>query len=109
MTVDIKPIDPVNRAFFAGVVSGLDLARPLSPEEVAAVHAGMDRYAVLVFHDQKITDEQQMAFSLNFGALENARGGNITRPEDKRLRDGMNDVSNLGRDVRFDLRRELVR
>ena len=58
----------------------------------------MDRYAVLVFHDQKITDEQQMAFSRNFGPLEDARGGNITKPEDRRLQTGMNDVSNLGRD-----------
>ncbi|MGH7311487.1 MAG: TauD/TfdA dioxygenase family protein, partial [Candidatus Rokuibacteriota bacterium] len=30
--------------------------------------------------------------------LEDARGGNITRPEDRRLAVGMNDVSNLGRD-----------
>src|SRR4029077_2977458 len=66
--------------------------------EVAGIEAGMDRYAVLAFHDQKITDEQQMAFSRNFGALEDARGGNITKPEDKRLQTGMNDVSNLGRD-----------
>ena len=58
----------------------------------------MDRYAVLVFRDQKITDEQQMVFSRNFGPLEDARGGNITRPEDRRLAVGMNDVSNLGRD-----------
>src|SRR5262245_8466373 len=58
----------------------------------------MDRYAVLVFHDQKLTDEQQMAFSRNFGPLEDARGGNITKPEDRRLQTGMNDVSNLGRD-----------
>jgi alpha-ketoglutarate-dependent 2,4-dichlorophenoxyacetate dioxygenase len=55
----------------------------------------MDRHAVLVFRDQRITDEQQMAFSLNFGALENPRGGNITRMEDRRLAVGMNDVSNL--------------
>jgi alpha-ketoglutarate-dependent 2,4-dichlorophenoxyacetate dioxygenase len=60
----------------------------------------MDRHAVLVFHDQRITDEQQMAFSLTFGRLEDARGGNITRPEDKRLQVGMNDVSNLGKDNR---------
>ena len=56
----------------------------------------MDRYAVLVFRDQQLTDEQQMAFSLNFGALEDARGGNITKAEDRRLQVGMNDVSNLG-------------
>jgi alpha-ketoglutarate-dependent 2,4-dichlorophenoxyacetate dioxygenase len=92
----IRQIHPV----FMGEMSGIDIARPLSREDVAEIEAGMDRYAVLVFHDQKITDEQQMAFSLNFGALEDARGGNITRPEDKRLQVGMNDVSNLGKDGR---------
>src|SRR5438132_12930195 len=96
MAVSIRQIHPV----FVGEVSGIDISKPLSPDEVAAVEAGMDRYAVLVFHDQKITDEQQMAFSRNFGPLEDARGGNITKPEDKRLDVGMNDVSNLGRDGR---------
>jgi len=94
MTISIRQIHPV----FVGEVSGVDLGRALTADEVAAIEAGMDRYAVLVFPDQKITDEQQMAFSRNFGALEDARGGNITKPEDKRLQTGMNDVSNLGRD-----------
>jgi len=92
MTISIRQIHPV----FVGEVSGIDIAKPRTPDEVAAIKAGMDRYAVLVFHDQKITDEQQMAFSQNFGPLEDARGGNITKPEDKRLQTGMNDVSNLG-------------
>jgi len=94
MTLSVRQIHPV----FVGEVSGIDIAKPLSAEEVAAIEAGMDRYAVLVFHDQKITDEQQMAFSRNFGALEDARGGTVAKPEDKRLQTGMNDVSNLGRD-----------
>jgi len=94
MTVSIRQIHPV----FVGEVSGLDITRPISPAEVAAVEAGMDRYAVLVFHDQRLSDEQQMVFSRNFGVLEDARGGNITKPEDRRLQVGMNDVSNLGRD-----------
>jgi len=92
MNISIRQIHPV----FVGEVSGIDITRPLAPDEVAAIEAGMDRYAVLVFRDQKITDEQQMAFSRNFGALEDARGGNITKPEDRRLQVGMNDVSNLG-------------
>src|SRR5438128_2992176 len=96
MSIAIRQIHPV----FMGEVSDIDIARPLSPDQVKAIEAGMDRYAVLVFRDQKITDEQQMAFSLNFGALENARGGNITKPEDRRLAVGMNDVSNLARDGR---------
>jgi len=94
MSPSIRQIHPV----FVGEVSGIDIGKPLTPDEVAALEAGMDRYAVLVFHDQKLTDEQQMAFSRNFGALEDARGGNITKPEDRRLQTGMNDVSNLGRD-----------
>ncbi|HVC52890.1 MAG TPA: TauD/TfdA family dioxygenase [Stellaceae bacterium] len=91
MALSIRPIT----ANFAGEVSGVDLTRPLSRDEVAAIEAGMDRFAVLVFHDQNITDEQQIAFSLNFGALENTTGGNVTRPEQKRLSPQMADVSNL--------------
>ena len=60
----------------------------------------MDRYAVLVFHDQDITDEQQIAFTRNFGEIENSAGGNVTKPHEKRLNPLMNDVSNLGQDNR---------
>jgi alpha-ketoglutarate-dependent 2,4-dichlorophenoxyacetate dioxygenase len=94
MTLAIRQIHP----HFVGEVSGIDLAHPLAPDQVAALEAGMDRYAVLVFHDQQLTDEQQMAFTRNFGAIEEARGGNITRPEQQRLPKGMNDVSNLDKD-----------
>src|SRR6201999_1217010 len=79
--------------------SGLELRKTVTRDEAAAVEAGMDKYAVLVFHDQDITDDQQMAFALNFGERENPRGGNITKKEDYRLGDaGLNDVSNLGKD-----------
>src|SRR5262249_42277211 len=94
MPVTIRPLTP----HIAGEVFGVDITQPLSAADVAAIEAGMDRYAVLVFHDQNITDAQQMAFSQNFGALEDARGGNVTKPEDKRLGTGMTDVSNLGKD-----------
>jgi len=80
---------------FVGEVSGVDITKPVTPEEVAAIEAGMDKYAVLVFHGQKFTDETQMAFSLNFGAIEDPRGGNITKLKNRRLPLGMNDVSNL--------------
>jgi alpha-ketoglutarate-dependent 2,4-dichlorophenoxyacetate dioxygenase len=53
-----------------------------------------------VFHDQNITDEQQIAFTRNFGEIENSAGGNITQPHQKRLDPLMNDVSNLGQDNR---------
>ena len=96
MSITIRQIHPV----FVGEVSGVDIGKPLSAADVAAIDEGMIRYAVLVFHDQQITDEQQMAFTQSFGTLEDARGGNVTKPEDRRLQVGMNDVSNLGRDGR---------
>jgi alpha-ketoglutarate-dependent 2,4-dichlorophenoxyacetate dioxygenase len=83
---------------FVGEVSGLDLRHPLTKEQAREVEAAMDKYAVLVFHGQDITDEQQMAFALNFGQRENPRGGNVTKKEDYRLDSGLNDVSNLGKD-----------
>ena len=92
--LSIRQIHPV----FVGEVLGADLTKPLSPADVAAVEAGMDRYAVLVFRDQDITDDQQMAFTLNFGAIESAPGGNITKPHEYRLKKGMIDVSNLDKD-----------
>jgi alpha-ketoglutarate-dependent 2,4-dichlorophenoxyacetate dioxygenase len=58
----------------------------------------MDRYAVLIFRDQNITDDQQMAFTQNFGEIENAKGGNITKDDEYRLKKGMVDVSNLDKD-----------
>jgi len=94
MPTAIRQITPV----FAGEVSGIDITKPITKDEVSAIEAGMDKYAVLVFRDQRFTDEEQMAFSQNFGAIENAHGGNITKPENKRLASGMNDVSNLGKD-----------
>jgi alpha-ketoglutarate-dependent 2,4-dichlorophenoxyacetate dioxygenase len=94
MAVSIRPIHPV----FVGEVSGIDLRRPLAADEVAAIETGMDRHAVLVFHDQDVTDAQQIAFTRNFGEIENSAGGNVTKPHEKRLGSLMNDVSNLGHD-----------
>ncbi len=94
MPIAIRGITPS----FAGEVSGIDITKPISKEDVAVIEAGMDKYAVLVFRDQSFTDEEQMTFGANFGRLEVAGGSNITKPEDKRLAVGMNDVSNLGKD-----------
>jgi alpha-ketoglutarate-dependent 2,4-dichlorophenoxyacetate dioxygenase len=55
---------------FVGEVGGVDLRNPLDADTVVAIESAINRHAVLVFHDQAITDEQQMAFSRNFGELE---------------------------------------
>jgi len=83
---------------FVGEVSGVDLTTPLTAQEAREIEAGMDRYAVLVFHDQDITDEQQLQFASNFGPKENTKGGTVTKKADYRLTSGLADVSNLGKD-----------
>jgi alpha-ketoglutarate-dependent 2,4-dichlorophenoxyacetate dioxygenase len=87
---------------FAAEVSGTDCGRALSDDETAAIEAGMDRHAVLVFPVQDITDDQQIAFTRHFGELENyATGGHIRRRADSRLGAHMADFSNLDKDGRI--------
>ena len=80
---------------FVGEVSGIDLREPLTPDQAREIHQGMDRYGVLVFHDQDLTDEQQVAYTKNFGDLELAIGSNVLKASERRLRLEMADVSNL--------------
>jgi alpha-ketoglutarate-dependent 2,4-dichlorophenoxyacetate dioxygenase len=83
---------------FVGEVSGIEITQPLTPAQAAELEAGMDRYAVLVYHGQHFTDDQQKAFSINFGPLENTSTGNVITPAGRRLDAYMADVSNLGVD-----------
>jgi alpha-ketoglutarate-dependent 2,4-dichlorophenoxyacetate dioxygenase len=80
---------------FVGEVAGLDLREPVTSEQAIELNQALDRFGVLVFHGQDITDEQQLAFTLNFGEIELAVGGNVTKPSERRLSVKMGDVSNL--------------
>jgi alpha-ketoglutarate-dependent 2,4-dichlorophenoxyacetate dioxygenase len=95
MPLEIKQL----HQHFVGEVSGVDLTKPLTAAEAAAIEAGMDRYAVLIFHGQDITDEQQIEFSKNFGDLELPDNkSNIIKDHERRVRREIADVSNLGKD-----------
>jgi alpha-ketoglutarate-dependent 2,4-dichlorophenoxyacetate dioxygenase len=94
MPITMRQVGPC----FAAEVDGIDLGKPLTREEIDAVHAGMDRYAVLVFHDQKITDEQQLAFTLSLGDIEHSIGTSLRAPNEYRLPTTFADVSNLNKD-----------
>lgn len=83
---------------FAARVGGIDVREPIGAVECSAVREAIDRYGVLVFHGQRITDEQQMIFTRAFGELEGASGGSIRKASDYRLAPAMVDVSNLDKD-----------
>lgn len=93
MSHTIKPVEPA-RPTFAGEVAGIDLTRRLTDAEITAIHDGMDQFGVLVFHDQHLDDEQQISFSRQLGALEQATG-DIMSEKDRRLSMELNDISNL--------------
>lgn len=93
MTIAITPADPA-RPGFVGTVTGIDLRVPLAAADLAAVEAGMDRFAVLVFRNQPLDDAQQRAFSQAFGPLETA-SGDLAQGEQRRLAADIADISNV--------------
>ena len=100
MTMNITSID-ASRPDFAGLVTAIDLRQPLRAEDVATIEAGMNRYGVLVFRGQDLSNEQQVAFTRNFGPLEEhyfVPGDNV---QAGRVPSEINDISNLDRNRRF--------
>jgi alpha-ketoglutarate-dependent 2,4-dichlorophenoxyacetate dioxygenase len=92
----VRQIHPL----FVGEVIGIDLAQPMSSAIVRDLWEAIDRYAVLVFHDQRLSDEQLRDFAGKFGRLEIGRsaaeGGRrrLALPE-------IGDISNLDEEGRL--------
>ncbi|MDH3508710.1 MAG: TauD/TfdA family dioxygenase, partial [Gammaproteobacteria bacterium] len=51
-------------------IQGLDLSKPLSPEDHNTLSEALDSRLVLVAHGQKLSDPELIAFSKNFGDLD---------------------------------------
>ena len=81
-------------------VSGIDLTQPLGNADAETIHAGMDRYAVLVFRGQPLSDDEHQAFSRALGPLEQSLAVALRKPEEHRLPTSFADVSNLDKEDR---------
>ena len=66
MAITITPLHPQ----IGAEIRGVDLRRPVAPDVFATIDAAFNRHAVLVFPEQPLGDEQQIAFSRLFGPLE---------------------------------------
>ena len=79
---------------FAAEVGDVDLSQPPSTDDVAAIRAAFDRYAVLVFPGQELSTGQHLDFARHFGPLETSIA---THRKDTKLRvvPEIADVSNL--------------
>jgi alpha-ketoglutarate-dependent 2,4-dichlorophenoxyacetate dioxygenase len=69
MAIELRALHPS----FAAEVDGIDLSQPIDAGGVRAIWDAIDRYAVLVFHDQRLTDTQLRDFAARFGPLEIGR------------------------------------
>src|SRR5579863_3210502 len=84
---------PVTESF-AAEIGDIDLSRPIEPADLAAVKEAFSRYAVLVFPDQHLSDDQHLDFARHFGPLETTIA--LFRKDAKlRVRKEFADVSNL--------------
>src|SRR5215475_3139789 len=84
-------IYPITENFVAEV--GVDLAK-LNAEDVASIKHTFWKYAVLIFPDQNLTEEQHVEFAKHIGPIEPSIGA--YRPDAKlRLRPDLVDISNL--------------
>jgi taurine dioxygenase len=66
MSLAIKNLD----APLGAEISGIDLSEPIAPNEVRTIEDVWRGRLVVVFHDQKLSDPQLIAFSKNFGELD---------------------------------------
>jgi alpha-ketoglutarate-dependent 2,4-dichlorophenoxyacetate dioxygenase len=96
MTINVEPLT----RHIGGRLTGIDARRPLTPDEVAAIEQAMDAHAVVVLPAQDITDEQQLAFTRNFGPLEEGANSGA-RDAELRLPVVFADVSNLDKTGRI--------
>jgi alpha-ketoglutarate-dependent 2,4-dichlorophenoxyacetate dioxygenase len=91
MAIAVRPVHPC----LGAEIGGVDLTRPVSDEDFAEIEAALNRHAVLIFHDQPLSDERQIDFSRRFGPLEVMP---IYAGYRHRIRAEFADISNLDAD-----------
>jgi|HubBroStandDraft_6_1064221.scaffolds.fasta_scaffold109928_2 alpha-ketoglutarate-dependent 2,4-dichlorophenoxyacetate dioxygenase len=92
MELELTPLS----ADFVAVARGLDVAQPLTPEALAALRAALDRYAVVVFHDQPLSKAQLVDFARQFGPVDRSlQRQMLNRVQDRLQDEAISDISNL--------------
>jgi alpha-ketoglutarate-dependent 2,4-dichlorophenoxyacetate dioxygenase len=93
MAITVVPVTPS----FAAEVGDVDLSGPLDPIDLQSIKAAFATYAVLIFPDQHLSQDQHLDFAKHFGPLETTIG--VYRKDTPlRVRKEFADVSNLSHD-----------
>ena len=93
MAITICPVTPS----FAAEVGDVDLSAPLDTADLRAIKEAFTKYAVLIFPDQHLSQDQHLDFARNFGPLETTIAL-YRKDRALRVRKEFADVSNLDPD-----------
>ena len=75
----VRPLSPA----LGAEILGLDLRQPLTPDIAAGIIAAWHEHLILLFRDQRLSEEDQVRFARHFGELQTRR-----RPKDKQAEAG---------------------
>ena len=93
MAISVYPVTPS----FAAEIGDIDLATQIEPADLRAIRDAFVQYAVLIFPDQRLSQDQHLDFARHFGPLETSIA--VYRKDARlRLRKEFADVSNLDHD-----------
>jgi alpha-ketoglutarate-dependent 2,4-dichlorophenoxyacetate dioxygenase len=101
MPIETQPLHP----FIGCALTGIDLSTSVDAATVDAIWAAIDRHAVVVFHDQRLTDAQLRDFAALFGPLEIGRGA-LQGGRRRLAIPQIGDISNLDEDNRIRARND---
>jgi alpha-ketoglutarate-dependent 2,4-dichlorophenoxyacetate dioxygenase len=93
MTITVYPVTPS----FAAEIGDVDLSEQVAPADLQAIKEAFTQYAVLIFPDQLLSQDQHLDFARHFGPLETTIGV-YRKDAPLRLRKEFADVSNLNHD-----------
>ncbi len=91
MTVTFHRLHP----YFVAEVSPITLRDTHDRETLEQIRAGMDEYAVLVFHDQFFTDSEHIAFAQRFDGQLHTKTGISALQKSRLDNEALADISNL--------------
>jgi alpha-ketoglutarate-dependent 2,4-dichlorophenoxyacetate dioxygenase len=83
---------------FVAEAGAIELRRVHDEATLAAIRGGMDRYAVLVFHDQSFTDDEHLAFAQRLDGALHTKLGSAAIQKNRFGNEALGDISNLGTD-----------
>jgi alpha-ketoglutarate-dependent 2,4-dichlorophenoxyacetate dioxygenase len=93
MAITVYPVTPD----FAAEIGDVDLSQTVEPSDVDAIKEAFAKYAVLIFPDQRLSQDQHLDFAKLFGPLETTIA--LYRKNARlRVRKEFADVSNLSPD-----------